>query len=252
MFLSEGGVDVVAGDLGDPLTVADACKGVDTIICTATSMPLAGGDALRRVDHVGVLDLIAAAERAGVRRFVYTSFSDSIRVDSPLTRAKRACEARLAESPMESVILQPSFFMEVWLGPHLGFDMARAKARIYGDGTAGVSYVSARDVAAFAASAATAPGTPRDVVQIGGPEPIPLIGVVAIFERTLGRRISLEHIPIDALEMQHQSSDPLQKTFAALMIAYALGDPVAKARQTANKYAVQLTTVEDYAMDFRQ
>jgi uncharacterized protein YbjT (DUF2867 family) len=251
-FLAKGGVDVVAGDLLDPLAVASACKGVDTVICTATSMPAAGGDALRRVDQEGVLDLIAAAECAGVRRFVYTSFSDNIRVDSPLTRAKRACEARVAESPMESVILQPSFFMEVWLGPHLGFDMARAKARIYGDGMAGVSYVSALDVAAFAASAATTPGVPRDVVQIGGPESISQLGVVAIFARTLGRSISLEHVPIDALELQHQSSDPLQKTFAALMIAYALGDPVAKARQTAHKYGVQLTTVENYAMGFRQ
>jgi len=252
MLLAKDGVDVVAGDLGDPLAVAGACKGVDTVICTATSMPAAGGDALRRVDHDGVLDLIAAAERAGVRRFVYTSFSDNIRVDSPLTRAKRACEARLAESPMESVILQPSFFMEVWLGPHLGFDMAGATARIYGDGTAGVSYVSALDVAAFAASAATAPGEPRDVVQVGGPEPVPLLGVVAIFERTLGRSITLEHIPIDALELQHRSSDPLQKTFAALMIAYALGDPVAKARQTADNYGVPLMTIENYAMGFRR
>jgi len=43
---------------------------------------------------------------------------------------------------MESVVLRPSIFMEVWLGPHLGFDIANAKARIYGDGTAKVSYVS--------------------------------------------------------------------------------------------------------------
>lgn len=250
--LARAGVGIVPGDLGDPLAVAGACNGVDTVICTATSMPAASGGALQRVDHDGVLGLIAAAERAGVRRFVYTSFSANIRLDSPLTRAKRACEERLAESTMESVILQPSFFMEVWLGPHLGFDVARARARIYGDGTAGVSYVSALNVAAFAAAAATAPGELRDVLPIGGPEPIPQLGAVAIFERTLGRSFSLEHVPIESLEAQHQSFDPLQKTFAALMMAYALGDFVAKARQTAEKYGVELTTVENYSMGFRQ
>jgi uncharacterized protein YbjT (DUF2867 family) len=246
--LSQAGVSIVAGDLRDPVAVASACRGVDTIVCTATSMPAAGGDALQRVDQDGVLGLITAAERAGVRRFVYTSFSSNIRVDSPLALAKRSCEARLAESSMQSVILQPSFFMEVWLGPHLGFDAARAQARIYGDGKAGVSYVSALDVAAFAVSAATAPGELRDVLQIGGPEPVPQLGAVAVFERALGRSFSLEHVPIQALEVQHQSADPLQKTFAALMIACALGDPVTKARQTADRYGVQLTTIEDYAL----
>jgi NADH dehydrogenase len=249
--LAQAGVSIVDGDLRDPLAVAAACHGVETIVCTATSMPAAGGDALQRVDQDGVLGLIAAAERAGVRRFVYTSFSSSIRVDSPLTRAKRSCEARLAASSLESVILQPSFFMEVWLGPHLGFDAARAQARIYGDGKAGVSYVSALDVAAFAVSAATAPEELRDILQIGGPEPVSQLGAVAVFERKLGRSFSLEHVPMHALEMQHQSADPLQKTFAALMMAYALGDPVATAQQTADRYGVQLTSVEDYAAGFR-
>jgi NADH dehydrogenase len=249
--LSQAGVSIVPGDLRDPLAVAGACRDVDTIVCTATSMPAAGGDALQRVDQDGVLGLIAAAEHAGVRRFVYTSFSSNIRVDSPLTLAKRSCEARLAASPIQSVILQPSFFMEVWLGPQLGFDAARAQARIYGDGKAGVSYVSASDVAAFAVSAATAPGELREVLQIGGPEPVPQLDVVAVFERLSGRRFVLEHVPIQALEVQHQSADPLQKTFAALMMAYAFGDAVPKARQTAARYGVQLTTIEDYAAGLR-
>lgn len=245
--LSQDGVSVVAGDLRDPLAVASACRGVDTIICTATSMPAADGDGLQRVDHDGVLGLIAAAERAGVGRFVYTSFSSNIRVDSPLTLAKRSCEARLAESSMQSVVLQPSFFMEVWLGPQLGFDAARARARIYGDGKAGVSYVSALDVAAFAVSAARAEGELRDVLQIGGPEPVSQLDAVAVFERRLGRGFLLEHVPVQDLEAQHRSTDPLQRTFAALMLAYAHGDPVAKARQIADRYGVQLTTVEQYA-----
>ncbi len=242
----------MAGDLGDPVAVADACEGAETVICTATSMPAAGGDALQRVDHDGVLGLIAAAERAGVRRFVYTSFSGNIQIDSPLTRAKRACEARLAESRLDSVVLRPSCFMEVWLGPHLGFDAAGGQARIYGDGAAGISYVSARDVAAFAVGAATAPGGLRDVVQIGGPEPISQLGVVAVFERVLGRRFALEYVPMAALEAQHRSPDPLQKTFAALMLGCAHGDSIPEARQNAIRYGVPLTSVEDYAASFGQ
>lgn len=201
--LVQTGVTIAAGDLGDPVAVADACQGVETVVCTATSMPAAGGDALQRVDHDGVLGLIAAAEQAGVHRY-------------------------------------------------LGFDVAQAKARIYGDGTAGISYVSAVDVAAFAVAAAIAPGALRDVVQIGGPEPITQLGAVATFERALGRSFAVEHVPMGALEAQHQSPDPLQKTFAALMMSCALGDSIPEARQNAARYGVPLSSVADYAAGFQR
>jgi uncharacterized protein YbjT (DUF2867 family) len=249
--LVSAGAALVDGDLTDPASIARACQGIETVVCTVTAMPNAGGDALQRIDHDGVLGLIGEAERAGVRRFVYTSYSGNIRVDSPLERAKRACEARLASSAMESVVLRPSIFMEVWLGPHLGFDVANARARVYGEGTAKVSYVSGADVAAFAVAAAGRPGELREVVQIGGPEPASQLEVVALFEQTLGRRFTLEHVPMAALEAQHQSPDPLQKTFAALSIGYARGDVIAEARENAERYGVTLTSLAEYASRFR-
>jgi len=93
--LAAAGATIVDGDLTNPSSIASACRGIDTVVCTVTAMPNAGGDALQRIDHDGVLGLIAEAERAGVRRFVYTSYSGNIRVDSPLERAKRACRPGL-------------------------------------------------------------------------------------------------------------------------------------------------------------
>lgn len=249
--LTAAGATVVDGDLTQPSSIARACEGIECVLCTVTAMPNAAGDALERIDHQGVLGLIAAAERAGVRRFVYISFSANIRTDCPLTRAKRACEARLASSRMEFVVLRPSYFMEVWLGPHLGFDAANARARIYGDGKAAVSYVSAADVAAFAVAAATHQGELRENVQVGGPDPVSQLDAVARFEHRLGRRFTLEHVPMAALEAQHQSSDPLQQTFAALSISYALGDPIPEARDNAARFGVELTSLADYAGRFR-
>jgi uncharacterized protein YbjT (DUF2867 family) len=245
--LTRSGISVVAGDLGDWPAMEAACRGSDTVVCTVSAMPAAGGDALQRVDRDGVLALIDAAERMGVRRFVYTSFSGNIETDSPLRSAKRACEARLARSGMESVVLRPSYFMQVWLEPQLGFDAAAARARVFGDGTAPISYVSAMDVAAFGAAAATAPGKLRDVVQIGGPEAVPQLGVVALFERLSGRRFAVEHVPLAALQAQHQTADPLQKSFAALMIGCGLGDAIPEARDNARRYGVTLTSLEEYA-----
>ena len=245
--LIEAGASVVDGDLTQPASIARACEGIECVVCTVTAMPTAGGDALQRIDHDGALGLIREAGRAGARRFVYISFSGNIRTDSPLTRAKRACEAALASSRMEYVVLRPSYFMEVWLGPHLGFDAAHARARIYGDGNAGVSYVSGVDVAGFVASATTMRGAPREAVEIGGPEVTSQLEAVALFERTIGRSFTVEHVPLAALEAQYTSDDPLQKTFAALSIAYAHGDAIPEARANAERFGVALTSLADYA-----
>ena len=168
--LAADGVAVAPGDLADPPSLALACAGCDTVVCTATAMPNAGGDALRRIDHDGVLELMAAAEAAAVKRFVYISYSRNIRTESPLSRAKRGCEARLEAGRMEYAILQPSIFMEVWLGPHLGFDVAGGRVRVYGDGKAAVSYVSGRAGAAGAAGAAP-PRPPRPAPRAPAPPP---------------------------------------------------------------------------------
>jgi uncharacterized protein YbjT (DUF2867 family) len=249
--LIDAGASVVDGDLTRPASIARACEGVECVVCTVTAMPNAGGDALQRIDHDGALGLIREAERAGARRFVYISFSGNIHTESPLGRAKRACEAQLASSKMEYVALRPSYFMEVWLGPHLGFDAANARARIYGDGNAGVSYVSGVDVAGYVASATTMPGAPREAVEVGGPEAASQLEVVALFERTLGRSFAVEHVPLAALEAQYATDDPLQKSFAALSIAYARGDAIPEARANAARFGVTLSSLADYARRFR-
>jgi NADH dehydrogenase len=245
--LARAGVQFVSGDLSEPASLDGACAGVQTVVCTATSMPAAGGDALQRIDLDGVTALIDAAERAHVARFVYLSYSGGITIDSPLARAKRTCEARLSSSAMQTIVLRPTCFMEVWLGPHLGFDAQNARARIYGDGTQGMRYVSALDVAAFAIAAATHLDPLRDVVEIGGPEAVTQLEVVRIFERRMGRSFALEHVPSAALEAQYRSDDPLQKTFASLMLACANGDPVPAALASAERYGVTLTPVETFA-----
>lgn len=48
--------------------------------------------------------------------------------------------------------------------------------------------------------------------------------------------MELETVPLAALEEQHRTAvDPLQKTFAALMLAHARGDTIDSARQSAER-----------------
>jgi uncharacterized protein YbjT (DUF2867 family) len=250
--LLDEGVEIMEGDLTMPETLSAACQGVDTVVSTVTSMPSAANDGLRRVDRDGNLALIAAAERASVNRFVFVSYSGNMRIDSPLEKAKRDCEDRLLQGPMQAVILRPSFFMEMWLSPALGFDPAKGAARVYGSGEAKNSYISAFDVAEFAVAAATRQYQKKNtILEMGGPEALSQLDAVHIFERALGKEVNLEFLPEQALRQQHGSSDPLQKTFAALMLASAQGDAISGARALAEEYGIPLRSVEEYATHLR-
>lgn len=147
--------DSVAKRTRPPDTLLSACTGVEAVVTTVRSMPGGAGDGRRRVDREGSLALIDAAERQGVHRFVYTSYSGNIQEECALTSARRDCETRLLSSGMETILLRPSYFMEMWLSPALGFDPENGCARICGTGEAKVSYISVHDVADFAVAATT-------------------------------------------------------------------------------------------------
>ena len=151
--LKSSGAEIVHGDLTDPASLEAACRGVTSVISTASSThSRQDRDSIDSVDRQGQLNLIEAAERAGARQFILISFP-SIDIDFPLQSAKRAAEDRLRRGRMTYTILQPTCFMEVWLGPALGFDPALGTARIYGAGHNKVSWISFHDVAQFAVAA---------------------------------------------------------------------------------------------------
>ena len=245
--LAQAGVEVVEGDLTRAATLEGACQGAHTVITTVTSMPTGEQDGLRRVDLVGTLALIDAAERAGCERFIYLSFSEGVDLDSPLQLAKRSCERHLAASRMEAVVLQPSAFMEVWLSARLGFDPANGVVHLNGTGTAPIRYVSAFDVAAIAAKAVLHPD-PGGFWELGGPEAVAPLEVVRLFERKLGKPIAIISTPAaELLEAYEAATDPLDRTYAAIKLAWAQGDPVPGAEATARKFGVTMTSVEEFA-----
>jgi len=240
-------LEIARGDLKDRSSLEAACLGATTVISTASStLSRAEGDSIQTVDLEGQLNLIDAAKAAGVSRFVLISFP---RADNefPLQTAKRAVEEYLKASGLTYTILQPTCFMEVWLGPTLGFDAANAKVRIYGSGENKVSWISFRDVAKFAVATLNHPDARNQVIELGGPAALSPLEVVKIFEKSQGRLFEVEHVSEDALEEQKKSAtDPLQQSFAALMLYYAEGN-VIDMHETLKKFPVKLTSVQDYA-----
>lgn len=244
--LKAAGVETIEGDLKDKVSLENALQGVSAVVSTVSStLSRQEGDSIKTVDEEGQINLIDAAVRAGVNQFIYISFCEL--GECPLQDAKRKVEKYLAKSGLNYTILQPTCFMEIWLGPALGFDYPNAKATIYGEGNGKVSWISIKDVAAFAVATLDNPAAANNIIELGGPAALSQLEVVSIFETTKGTKFELQFVPKKALQAQKAAAqDPLSESFATLMLGLVNGSEI-NMKNTLDHFSIQLTSVEDYA-----
>jgi uncharacterized protein YbjT (DUF2867 family) len=248
--LKLSGVEIVHGDVRDRASLDEACKGVDVVISTVSAMPFSyqpGVNDIQTTDLEGISNLIDAAKANQVSHFIYTSFSKNIDQDFPLRNAKREVEKRLMESGLTYTILRPSCFMEVWLGPAVGFDAANGKVVIYGTGKNPIGWIAIHDVTQFAVASLNNPAAKNAILELGGPESVSALEAVGCFEQAIGRPIEMQLMPMEAIEAQQAAAtDPMQKSFSALMRAVAVGDPI-DMTTTLQTFSIHPTSVEEYA-----
>src|SRR5260370_4090371 len=135
--LKQLGAELVEADLKDRALLDHACRGATTVVSTPTAISSRQeGDTFQTVDLDGQKALVDAASAAKVEHYVFVSVSGNLgkQGGNPLIHAKRAVENHLRQNGLSYTILRPTFFMEIWLNPHLGFDFQNAKATIYGSG----------------------------------------------------------------------------------------------------------------------
>ena len=244
------GVETIVGDLRAPDSLVAACHAVDTVISTATAMGAKDKQlTLRAVDGDGQQALLAAAKAAGVERFIYVSLSPNLASRAPLVRYKRAMEAAIRAGDMRWTILQPSIFMEVWLSELLGWDHARGRAMIFGDGMQPMSWISAADVAAHVVRSVDDPRLANRALALGGPAAIAPNDVVKIFERVSRRPYKIKRIPRGVLTMLGPLVARINEGAGSGMLmgaqSAATGDIIDSELQKS--IGLPLMTVEEYA-----
>ena len=246
--LARIGVELAIADLKDPASLREACRGVEAVISTASMMVSSQrGDTVENVDGAGQSALVNAAEAAGVDAFLYVSFSSHIDRDFPFRNAKRAVEAQLKRSRLTYTILRPTFLMEVWLSPIVGFDFRNAEARIYGRGQNGITWVSQVDVARLAVMSLGHSVARNATFELGGPDALSPLDAVRVFEEVGGRQFQVQLVPEQRLEQQQENApDSLQRSLAGLCRCYADGDLIDMA-PTLEAFPMTLTSVRDYA-----
>ncbi|HEX7978528.1 MAG TPA: SDR family oxidoreductase [Gemmatimonadaceae bacterium] len=243
------GVDIAIGDLRDRGSLVAACRDVDAVISTATAMGSKDRTlTLNEIDRKGQLRLVDVARQSGVHTFVYLSLSPNLAPRAPLVRYKREVERAVRLSGMRWTILQPTAYMEVWLGPQLGWNHVAGRAIVFGSGKHPVPWISVADVAEHAIRALDDPRLANVDLPLGGPEMLTPHEVVRIFAQASGRRYSTLHVPRILPSLFTPLVELFHEEIASGMSMGAqtsLGDPIDSPLQ--RELELPLTTVREYA-----
>src|ERR1041385_4723023 len=109
--LTAWGAELATGDVTDTASLRAACDGVDAVVHLVAIIKGSPAD-FERVMSEGTRNVVAAAQEAGVRRFVLASalgLDQHSRDAVPYFGAKWEMERAVKESALEHVIFRPSF-----------------------------------------------------------------------------------------------------------------------------------------------
>jgi uncharacterized protein YbjT (DUF2867 family) len=194
-------VQIALGDLGemsDPYLVRQALRGVDTVIHLAATIRDQPGHRIEELNGLATIRLLRAAERSGVRRFVFFSaLNASSAQRTRFFRAKWVAEQAVLSSPLDSVVFAPSIVYDrsdPWVTLLRRFSFLPVMP-VSGDGQARFQPIWAAD-AARCVVAALRDGGGRDRYELAGPETLTYDDMSDLVSRAAGRPRPLVHVPL--------------------------------------------------------
>ncbi len=251
--LQKLGAEVVAGNLLDKPSLAQACRGVEKVLASAHSIFGRGREASKYVDLQGHKDLIDAAKAAGVQHLVYTSaYNFGPEYDSvPFFQFKREVEQYLQAVGLSYTILRPTFFMESHAEMLIGQPiMEKGKVSLFGRGQNPRNFIAADDVSRFAVMALEDERLNGRIIDIGGPENLTNMEVVRLYEKLAGRQAKVSHVPLGMLRVMYRLIRPFHPGLSQIMQSSIYADTVDCTFDPAPMlaaYPVKLTSLEDWA-----
>ncbi len=194
-------VQIALGDLGemsDPYLVRQALRGVDTVVHLAATIRDQPPHRIEELNGLATVRLLRAAERSGVRRFVFFSaLNASAAQRTRFFRAKWLAERAVATSALESIVFAPSIVYDrsdPWVTLLRRFSFLPVMP-VSGSGTARFQPIWAED-AARCVVAALGREAARDRYELAGPETLSYDDMSDLVSRAAGRPRPLVHLPL--------------------------------------------------------
>ncbi len=237
-LIAAGGQPIYA-DLKDRTSLDAACQGIETLITTANSSMRGGEDTVDTVDRQGNRNLIEAAQAAGVKQFIFTTFLGADPNSSvPLFRAKAEIEALLRVNGLPYTVLAPNFFMESWIGMVVGIPLqTRQPVTLVGKGERLHSFISIGDVAAFATAVVGHSAALNQRLILGGPEPLSWRRILEAFGQALGQPLPVRFAaPGDPIPGLPEIASPV-------LAALEMYDSAIPMEATARTFGIEQTSL---------
>ena len=198
------GIEIAAGDVTRPETLAPALDGVTAVIHLVAVAIEHGDLTYERVNFQGTANVVEAAKAAGVRRLIHMgqNGSDSA-LPYPFLASKGKAQDVVAASGLDWTVLRPSV---IW-GPQDEFANVQARLikltplifPIVGDGQARFQPVWVGDVAEAAVRCLDDDRTIGQVYALGGPEVLTYAEIVGRVLKALGARRLTLNVPVPLL-----------------------------------------------------
>jgi NADH dehydrogenase len=192
-------VQIALGDLGDHLSFRHALRDVDTVVHLAATIRDQPGGSIEELNGVATWRLVRAAERAGVRRFVFFStLGASTRSRARLMRAKALAERAVVESSLEHMVFAPSITYSPGDRYLKLLERMSLLPVIPVSGSAKATYqpIWAEDVADCVMAALPQSVDSGTRFELAGPETLTYSDIVETAVRSFGRRRALVKVPI--------------------------------------------------------
>jgi uncharacterized protein YbjT (DUF2867 family) len=209
-------VQIALGDLSDHLSFRHALRGVDTVVHLASVIRDQPNGSIEELAGVATWRLVRAAEKAGVRRFVFFSaLGASTRSRARLMRAKAVAEQAIVESSLAHTVFAPSIVYSP-SDPYLRLLQRMSLLPVMpipGSGRATFQPIWAEDVAECVMRAL--PGGPMAAeadgarYELAGPQTLTHLGVVQIALRSFHRRRLILKVPAPVVRRALQTVELL-------------------------------------------
>jgi uncharacterized protein YbjT (DUF2867 family) len=196
----EGAADAVVGDLRDQRSIAAALVGVESVFYVAPAF-------LPNEAQVGV-DFVAAAVKAGVRRFVFSSVIHPVLSALSNHAAKAPVEEAILDSGLEYTLLHPALFFQNYARAWLGIARTGVLAEPWSSDTR-FSRVDYRDIAETAAIALTEDRLLYGTFELCAEGWLNRHDVAALAGEVLGRTVRAEKVDPDTLGDQTAPMRPM-------------------------------------------
>jgi len=194
-------VRIALGDLielGDPRVLRQALRGVDTVIHLAAAIRDQPAAKVEELNGLATARLLRAAERSGVRRFVFFSAIGATEFQrTRYFRAKALAERAVLDAELDATVFAPSIVYDredPWTTTMRRLALLPV-VPISGEGESLYEPIWAEDVARCVIADLGADGGTRRL-ELAGPQALTYDEIARLIARASGRDRPLLHVPL--------------------------------------------------------